>query len=308
MRHLSIRTEHAYVGWIRRFILANGKRHPRDMGGAEVTAFLTVLAMRHRVAAGTQNQALAALLFLYRDVLGVELPWMDAVVRAKRPRRVPVVLAVEEVLRLLRAMEGRTGLLAGLLYGTGMRLMEALRLRIKDVDFVQHQIIVREGKGGKDRHVPLPERLTDALHEEIARALQLHEDDLRAGHGAVWLPDALARKYPNAARERGWQNVFPAQRLSRDPRDGVMRRHHLDESVLQRAVRSARLRAGIVKPASCHTLRHSFATHLLEAGQDIRTIQQLLGHKDLSTTQIYTHVLNRGVLGVRSPLDRLPGA
>ncbi|WP_269781287.1 integron integrase [Luteimonas fraxinea] len=308
VRHLSLRTEQAYVGWIRRFILANGKRHPRDMDGHDVSAFLTVLATRHRVAAGTQNQALAALLFLYRDVLGVELPWMDAVIRAKRPRRVPVVLSVDEVQRLLLAMEGRTALLAGLLYGTGMRLMEALRLRVKDVDFAQRQIVVREGKGGKDRHVPLPERLAPSLRDEIARAGHVHAGDLEAGHGAVWLPYALARKYPGAARERGWQYVFPAQRLSRDPRDGMIRRHHLDESVLQRAVRSARLRAGILKPASCHTLRHSFATHLLEAGQDIRTIQALLGHKDLSTTQIYTHVLNRGGLGVRSPLDRLPAA
>lgn len=305
VRHLSIRTEQAYVGWIRRFILVSGRRHPREMGGAEVAAFLTVLATRHRVAAGTQNQALAALLFLYRDVLGIDLPWMDEVVRAKRPRRVPVVLTVEEVRRLLMAMEGRTGLLAGLLYGTGMRLMEAMRLRVQDVDFASRHIVVRQGKGGKDRHVPLPERLTAGLHDEIARALHLHARDLVAGHGEVWLPHALARKYPSAARGPGWQYVFPALRLSRDPRDGAMRRHHLDESVLQRAVRSARLRTGLAKQAGCHTLRHSFATHLLEAGQDIRTIQALLGHKDLSTTQIYTHVLNRGGLGVRSPLDRL---
>lgn len=306
VRHLSVRTERAYVGWIRRFILANGKRHPREMGGPEVEAFLTGLATRHQVAAGTQNQALAALLFLYRDVLGIELPWMDAVVRAKRPRRAPVVLSVEEVQRLLLAMEGRPALLASLLYGTGMRLMEAMRLRIKDVDFAQRQIVVREGKGGKDRHVPLPGRLVAGLHDEITRALHLHAVDLAAGQGAVWLPDALARKYPGAAREPGWQYVFPARQQSRDPREGVWRRHHLDESVLQRAIRTARVRIGLHKPASCHTLRHSFATHLLDAGQDIRTIQALLGHKDLSTTQIYTHVLQRGGLGVRSPLDRLP--
>ncbi|MCD9007558.1 integron integrase [Luteimonas sp. XNQY3] len=267
-----------------------------------------MLATRHRVAAGTQNQALAALLFLYREVLEIDLPWMDEVVRAKRPRRVPVVLSVDEVQRLLRAMDGRTALLAGLLYGTGMRLMEAMRLRVKDVDFGRRQIVVREGKGGKDRHVPLPDRLSADLQKAVARALQLHADDMAGGGGAVWLPDALARKYPAAAREQGWQYVFPAPRISRDPRDGAMRRHHLDEAVLQRAVRSARLRAGILKPAGCHTLRHSFATHLLEAGQDIRTIQALLGHKDLSTTQIYTHVLNRGGLGVCSPLDRLPVA
>lgn len=305
VRHFSLRTEQAYVGWIRRFILANGRRHPAGMDGTQVTAFLTLLATRHCVAAGTQNQALAALLFLYREVLGIDLPWMDDVIRAKRPRRVPVVLSVDEVRQLLLAMDGRTALLAGLLYGTGMRLMEALRLRVKDVDFALGQIVVREGKGGKDRHVPLPGRLRAGLRDEIARALALHAGDLDAGLGAVRLPDALARKYPQAAREPGWQYVFPAARRSRDPRDGCTRRHHLDESVLQRAVQTARSRAGIVKPASCHTLRHSFATHLLEAGYDIRTIQALLGHKDVSTTQIYTHVLNRGGLGVRSPLDRL---
>lgn len=307
VRHLSLRTEQAYVTWIRRFVLANGKRHPAGMDGSHVTAFLTVLATCDRVAAGTQNQALAALLFLYREVLEVDLPWMDGVVRAKRPRRVPVVLSVDEVRRLLMAMDGRTALLAGLLYGTGMRLMEGLRLRVKDVDFALGHIVVREGKGGKDRHVPLPEWLTEGLRDEIARALHLHADDLAAGRGAVWLPEALSRKYPHAACEPGWQYVFAAPRLSRDPRDGCVRRHHLDESVLQRAIRAAKTRAGIVKPASCHTLRHSFATHLLESGSDIRTIQALLGHKDVSTTQIYTHVLNRGGLGVRSPLDRLPG-
>lgn len=308
VRHLSLRTEQAYVGWIRRFILANGKRHPRELGGAEVEGFLTTLAVRGKVAAGTQNQALAALLFLYREVLGVELPWMEGVVRAKRPRRVPVVLSVDEVQRLLRAMDGRTALLAALLYGTGMRLLEALRLRVKDVDFPQRQIVVRDGKGGKDRQVPLPDRLSEGLRVEIARALQVHAADVAEGHGAVWLPNALARKYLNAAREPGWQYVFPARQRSRDPRDGLIRRRHLDEAVLQRAVRKARIEAGLIKPASCHTLRHSFATHLLEAGQDIRTIQALLGHKDLSTTQIYTHVLGRGGQGVRSPLDRLPAA
>jgi len=306
LRHLSIRTEQAYVGWIRRFILANGKRHPGDLGGPEVETFLTALAVRDRVAAGTQNQALAALLFLYREVLDVDLPWMESVTRARRPRRVPVVLSVDEVQRLLLVMDGRTALLASLLYGTGMRLMEAMRLRVKDVDFAQRQIVVREGKGGKDRHVPLPDRLADGMRAEITRALQLHARDVAAGHGEVWLPAALARKYPGAAREAGWQYVFPARRLSCDPRSRAMRRHHLDEAVLQRAVRRARAEAGLVKPAGCHTLRHSFATHLLEAGQDIRTIQALLGHKDVSTTQIYTHVLGRGGQGVRSPLDRLP--
>jgi len=303
VRHYSLRTEQAYVGWIRRFIRANGRRHPRELGGAEVEAFLTALATRGRVAAGTQNQALAALLFLYREVLGVDLPWMENVIRAKRPRRLPVVLSVPEVRRLLAMTDGQTGLMAALLYGTGMRLMECLRLRVKDVDFGRAEIVVREGKGGKDRRVPLPQRLRDPLLAAVERVRILHGADLAAGRGEVWLPAALARKYPNAAREFGWQYLFPSPALSRDPRSGALRRHHLDDSVLQRAVRSARLRAGIAKPATCHTLRHSFATHLLEAGYDIRTVQELLGHKDLSTTQIYTHVLGRGASAVRSPLD-----
>ncbi|WP_082672576.1 integron integrase [Luteimonas abyssi] len=306
VRHYSLRTERAYVGWIRRFILANGKRHPREMGEAEVAVFLTRLAVEGRVAAGTQNQALAALLFLYREVLGVELPWMAEVVRAKRPRRLPVVLTRDEVARVLAMMDGRTWLAAALMYGTGMRVMEAMRVRVKDVDFAAHEILVREGKGGKDRRVPLPGRLTVPLQDAIAHAAGLHALDLEAGFGAVWLPAALARKYPGAATERGWQYVFPARRRSRDPRDGAVRRHHLDEAVVQRAVRAARVRAGVVKPATCHTLRHSFATHLLEAGYDLRTIQELLGHQDVATTQIYTHVLNRGGRGVVSPLDAVP--
>jgi len=304
VKHYSLRTEQAYVGWIRRFILANGKRHPRDMGGGEVEAFLTALATRHEVAAGTQNQALAALLFLYREVLGQDLPWMDGVVRAKRPRRLPVVLSRDEVRRLLAQLQGRDWLMAGLLYGTGMRLMECLRLRVKDVDFQRRDITIREGKGNKDRHVPLPQALAMALRDQMAGARLLHRADLAAGFGAAWLPHALARKYPNAARDWGWQYVFPASQRSRDPRSGDVRRHHLDEKVLQRAVQRARTAAGIHKPATCHTLRHSFATHLIKDGYDIRTVQELLGHKDVSTTQIYTHVLNRGGHGVLSPLDR----
>ena len=304
VRHYSLRTERAYIGWIRRFILANGKRHPRELGGAEVAAFLTGLATRGRVAASTQNQALSALLFMYRVVLEVELPWLDDVIRAKRPRRVPVVLSRDEVQRVLGAMDGVHWLMAGLLYGSGMRLTECLRLRVKDVDFARNEITVREGKGRKDRRVPLPETLREALERQIARARLLHEADSAAGHGEARLPYALARKYPNAGREWGWQFVFPSQQVSRDPLDGTLRRHHLDEAGLQRAIKRAVHVAGIHKPATCHTLRHSFATHLLEAGHDIRTIQELLGHKDVATTQIYTHVLNRGGHGVLSPLDR----
>ncbi|HEX7324386.1 MAG TPA: integron integrase [Rhodanobacteraceae bacterium] len=305
VRHYSLRTERAYVGWIRRFILANGKRHPRDMGAAEVESFLSDLAVQRNVAASTQNQALSALLFLYREVLGVDLPWMENVVRAKRPRRIPVVLAQDEVRRLLSALDGRPWLLASLLYGTGMRLMECLRLRVKDVDFARNEITIRDGKGGKDRRTVLPRSLIEPLQREIERARALHRQDLVEGFGATRLPHALSRKYPRAARDFGWQFVFPSMQRSRDPLDGSERRHHFDDAVLARALKRARRQAGIAKPVSAHTLRHSFATHLLEAGYDLRTIQELLGHKDVATTQIYTHVLNRGGHGVLSPLDRV---
>jgi integron integrase len=301
---MSIRTEEAYVGWARRFILANGKRHPRTMGAREVEAFLTHLANAGHVAVSTQNQALSALLFLYREVLQIELPWMENIQRAKRPRRLPVVLSREEVAALLAEMEGVTWLMASLLYGSGMRLMECLRLRVQDVDFVRRELTVRRGKGGKDRRTMLPAMVIDALQGQLAEARRVHERDLAAGFGAVRLPDALARKYTHAAREWAWQYVFPAGSRSIDPRTGVTHRHHVDESVLQRAVKLAVRRARIDKPATCHTLRHSFATHLIESGYDIRTVQELLGHKDVSTTQIYTHVLNRGGHGVQSPLDR----
>jgi integron integrase len=304
LKHYSLRTEQAYIGWIRRFIVANNRRHPREMGGDEVEAFLSRLAVEGNVAAGTQNQALSALLFLYRIVLGIELPWMENVVRAKRPRRVPTVLSRDEVQRLLAAMDGRPWLVASLLYGTGMRLMECLRLRVKDVDFARNEITVRDGKGGKDRRTMLPRSLIEPLQREIERARVLHAHDLAAGFGEARLPHALARKYVNAARDFGWQYVFPSANRSRDPLDGTMRRHHFDDAILSRALKRARSSAGIAKPLGAHTLRHSFATHLLEAGYDLRTIQELLGHADVSTTQIYTHVLNRGGHGVASPLDR----
>jgi integron integrase len=304
---LSLRTERAYLGWIRRFVAAQGRRHPRELGAPEVEAFLTGLAVRDHVAPATQNQALSALLFLYREVLGMQLPWMEDIQRARSARRLPVVLTADEVARLLDAMIGRAWLMAALLYGTGMRLMECLRLRIKDIDFDARTITVRDGKGGKDRVTMLPDALADALRRQVEEELRIHDADLRDGGGAAWLPAALARKYRGAAREPGWQYVFPAADRSRDPRGGSVRRHHVDEQLLQRAVRRAVQRARILKPATCHTLRHSFATHLLEAGYDIRTVQELLGHSDVSTTQIYTHVLNRGPAGVVSPVDRSAG-
>lgn len=300
----SRRTEQAYLGWIRRFIIANKFTHPKHLDGVAVEAFLTGLASSGQVSASTQNQALAALLFLYRDILNVDLPWMDTLVRAKRSRRIPVVLSIDEIRRLLGMMDGQPWLMTALLYGTGMRLMECVRLRIKDVDFDRNEIVVRDGKGAKDRRVPLPQKLKEPLHHAIERARLLHTHDVARGLGRVWLPAALARKYLNAELELGWQYVFPAGKPSRDPASGMVRRHHVDEAILQRAVKNARAKAGILKPATCHTLRHSFATHLLEAGHDIRTVQELLGHKDLSTTQIYTHVLGRGAGGILSPLDR----
>ena len=303
VKHYSLRTERAYVGWAWRFIVANGKRHPRTMGAMQIETFLSALATRDDVAASTQNQALSALLFLYREVLSIDLPWMESVTRAKRPQKMPTVLSRGEVTRLLAVMEGQVGLMASLLYGTGMRLMECVRLRVQDVSFDRNEISVRNGKGGKDRRVPLPRRLHERLSQQMERVRVLHARDLTAGGGEVYLPHALGRKYPNAGREFAWQYVFPAARESKDPRTGVVRRHHLDEGILQRAVKRARDQVGIDKPATCHTLRHSFATHLLEAGQDIRTVQELMGHKDVSTTQIYTHVLGRGANGVLSPLD-----
>jgi integron integrase len=304
-RYYSRRTEEAYVHWIRRYIVFNGKRHPEVLGEAEVTAFLNHLAAERRVAAATQNQALSAILFLYREVLGRELPWLDGVQRPTRPPRLPVVLARAEVERLLAQLTGTRWLIASLLYGAGLRVMECLRLRVKDVDLSYRQILVRDGKGEKDRVTMLPEKLAEPLRLHLGRVRLLHARDLREGYGEVHLPYALARKYPRAGREWCWQYVFPSQHRSPDPGDGVVRRHHLYESVPQRAIKEAARAAGIAKPVSCHALRHSFATHLLESGYDIRTVQELLGHSDVSTTMIYTHVLNKGGRGVKSPLDRL---
>jgi integron integrase len=303
-RHYSRRTEQAYVGWIRRFILFQGKRHPAMMGGPEVAAFLTDLAVRHRVAPSTQNQALSALLFLYREVLQSEIGWLDDIPRARRPQRLPVVLTRDEVAAILEQLDGVPRRVCDLLYGTGLRLLEALRLRIKDLDFARRQIVVREGKGAKDRLALLPSTLLGPLRAQRDVVAHQHARDRARDAGWVELPDALERKYPNAGRELAWQWLFPATRTYRAP-TGRIRRHHFHESAIQRAFRTAVLRAGTPKRATCHTLRHSFATHLLEDGYDIRTIQELLGHADVGTTMIYTHVVNRGPGAVRSPLDRL---
>ena len=305
VRHYSLRTEEAYVNWIKRFILFHKKRHPSEMGEQEVTQFLSSLAVEKHVSASTQNQALAALLFLYRHVLTQDIGWLDNIVRAKRYRRLPVVLSRKEVRDLLAALNGVNWMMASLLYGAGLRLLECLRLRVKDVDFAGHQLFIRAAKGNKDRSTLLPSIIESPLQKHLEAVRRLHQQDLENGFGSVYLPDALKRKYPRADREWGWQWVFPAHRISIDPRSGEQRRHHLHESVLQRAVKEAARKIDLSKPASCHTLRHSFATHLLEDGYDIRTIQELLGHRDVNTTMIYTHVLNRGGKGVFSPMDRL---
>lgn len=303
--HYSRSTEKTYLHWIVAFIRFHKMRHPKDMGAPEIESYLSHLAVDGNVSAATQNQALAALLFLNREVLGVELPWLDGITRAKKPPRLPVVLSVGEVSRLLAKMDGTHGLMARLIYGTGMRLLECCRLRLKDVDFERREILVRDGKGGKDRVTVLPDSLASNLSAHLKHVRALHAQDRAAGLPGVYLPDALERKYPNAGKELAWFWVFPSKTLSVDPRSGIERRHHAHEQGLQRAIKQAVRDANIQKPASTHTLRHSFATHLLESGSDIRTVQELLGHSDVSTTMIYTHVLNKGGKGVTSPLDRI---
>ena len=304
-RHYSRRTEKAYWYWIRYFVFFHGKRHPAEMGAAEVSAFLSWLATERDVAAATQNQALSALLFLYGVVLGIELPWLGEMVRAQRPVRLPTVLSEGEVRRLLDCVPESASLMVRLLYGAGLRQIECLSLRVKDIDFAYRQILVRDGKGAKDRATMLPENLVQPLQRHLGKVRLLHGRDLKDGFGEARLPFALARKYPRAGRAWAWQYVFPSGNRSADPDGGAMRRHHVHPDTLSRAVARAALRAGIEKRVSCHTLRHSFATHLLERGYDIRTVQELLGHSDVSTTMIYTHVMNKGARAVKSPLDRL---
>jgi len=305
LRHYSRRTEEAYVGWVRRFVRHCGMRHPADLGAEDVRRFLTSLATERVVAAATQNQAASALVFLYGEVLGQPLGAMGDVVRAKEPGRLPVVLSKDEVGRVIGRLSGTSKLVAMLLYGSGLRLLEALRLRVKDVDFARSEVVVRGGKGDRDRVTMLPQLVRDPLVEHLRRVERWHRQDLAIGGGVVELPGALGRKLPGAEREWVWQWVFPAARRHRDAATGECRRHHLHETVVQRAMKQAVREAGIPRRATCHTLRHSFATHLLEAGYDIRTVQELLGHRDVRTTMIYTHVLNRGGLGVRSPADFL---
>jgi integron integrase len=305
VKHYALRTEETYVDWIKRFILFHHKRHPKDMGVAEIEAFLTHLAVEQNVAASTQNQAFSALLFLYREVLRQELDGPIDALRAQKPRHLPVVFTVDEARRVIALLPHPQQLMAQLLYGSGLRLTECLRLRVKDIEFESRQLTVRSGKGDKDRLTMLPDRLIDPLQTHLQQVNRQHQLDLKAGHGRVYLPHALARKYPHANREWGWQYVFPAANLSVDPRTGQTGRHHADPTGLQKAVKIAVSHAGLTKPASCHTFRHSFATHLLAAGYDIRTIQELMGHASVETTMIYTHVLNRGGLAVRSPLDSI---
>lgn len=304
LRHLSLKTEHAYAQQIKRFILFHNKRHPLEMGEDEIRAYLAHLAVNLKVAGSTQNVALSALLFLYRDVLKRDLQYVDGIERAQKPKRVPVVFTRGEVRQVLRNLSGVNALIGGLMYGSGLRLMECLRLRVKDIDFSQNEVWVRGGKGGKDRVSPLPATLKEPLKKHLLRVKLTHQHDLQEGFGRVELPYALDRKLPHASCEWIWQYVFPAHKRSVDPRNGAEKRHHLHDSVIQKAIRAAVSKSQVPKRGTCHTLRHSFATHLIQDGYDIRTVQELLGHRDVRTTMIYTHVLNKGGQGVRSPLDR----
>jgi integron integrase len=302
-KHYSIRTEQSYTDWIRRFILFHRKRHPNEMGEKQISDFLSHLAVEKNVSASTQNQAFSALLFLYQEVLDRKLDFIDDVQRVTRPPKLPVVFTPTEARAVLNELSSDYRLMAELLYGAGLRLMECVRLRVKDVDFGYGHITVRDGKGLRDRVTVLPEKLRRSLQLHLERVQQIHQRDLAQKGGRVYLPFALERKYPNANRAWAWQYVFPAGKLSTDPRSGEVRRHHISENNLQKAVKSAIQRAGISKTGSCHTFRHSFATHLLDNGHDIRTVQELLGHKDVSTTMVYTHIMNKPGLAVRSPLD-----
>ena len=303
IHHYSLRTEHSYVQWIKRFILFHKKRHPKEMGKLEVEAFLSYLATDKNVAASTQNQALSAILFLYKKVLNIEIDWVDNVVRAKRPKYLPVVLSPNEVKTMIRAMDGTYQLMAKILYGSGLRLMELLRLRVQDVNFDYEQIVVRSGKGNKDRVTVLPANVMSDIKEQLKLTRLLHNKDLQEGYGEVYLPFALERKYPNAAKEWIWQYIFPSSKRSMDPETNVIRRHHIYHQNFTRAIKKAAYDIGINKRVTSHTFRHCFATHMLENGYDIRTVQELLGHKDVKTTQIYTHVMKKGASGVKSPLE-----
>lgn len=304
LKHYSIRTEQAYKSWIKRFIIFNQKQHPRQLNAYHIEQFLSYLATHQNVSSSTQNQALSAIIFLYKDVLCMDMPNLENVSRAKKPKRLPVVLTQDEIKQLLAQLDGTVWLIASLLYGSGMRLLECLRLRVKDIELKKHQIIIRDGKGQKDRITMLPKSLAQPLTIHLEKVRQLHCQALENGYGSVYLPFALEQKYPNANSEWAWQYVFPAKNTSVDPRTGIRQRHHINEQIIQRTIKNALRSANIYKAASCHSLRHSFATHLLESGYDLRTIQELLGHNDISTTMIYTHVLNKGGKGVISPLDK----
>lgn len=305
MKHYSYRTEQAYISWIKRFIYFNDKRHPAEMSGPEISSFLSHLAVKEKVSASTQNQALCALVFLYKQTLGIDPGNFQEIQWSKKPRKLPVVFTEREVKSVIENLNGVYWLMGMILYGSGLRLQECLNLRIKDLDFEYRQITVRNGKGNKDRITMMPDRIIAPLKDHLKKVKKLHAKDLSNGYGSVYLPDALGKKYPNASKEAGWQFVFPGKNIARDPRSGILRRHHLHETVLQKAVKVAIKKAGTNKLAGCHTLRHSFATHLLESGHDIRTVQELLGHNDVTTTMIYTHVLNRGGRGAKSPADKI---